>query len=192
GAEAAARDRAGDHDRDRDRPGREAGRLQAVVRRARARGLLPGRIARLLPHARVRPVDAGLHQRVRRDHRHGQARRARQAARRRAAADRRHLAPLPPVPRPRPHHHGAVYPARDMKARLALFAGTVALLVLVARWLVYALAPSPLARVLEHQAGGPSMVTVTLVSLGVAAGGSPVVRSLAALPVRARAPPRPA
>jgi hypothetical protein len=78
-----------------------------------------------------------------------------------------------------------------MKARLALFAGTVALLVLVARWLVYALAPSPLARVLEHQAGGPSMVTVTLVSLGVAAVGSTVVVWLAALGVRERARLRP-
>jgi hypothetical protein len=67
----------------------------------------------------------------------------------------------------------------------------VALLVLTARWLAYALAPSPLARVLEHQAGGPSMVTVTLVSLGVAAVGSVVVVWLAALGVRERARLRP-
>ena len=78
-----------------------------------------------------------------------------------------------------------------MKARLALFAGTVALLVLVARWLAYALAPSPLARALEHQAGGPSIVTVTLVSLGVAAVGSTAVVWLAALGVRERARLRP-
>jgi len=77
------------------------------------------------------------------------------------------------------------------KARVALFAGTVALLVLVARWLAYALAPSPLARVLEHQAGGPSIVTVTLVSLGVAAVGSTAVVWLAALGVRERARLRP-
>jgi hypothetical protein len=78
-----------------------------------------------------------------------------------------------------------------MKARLALFAGTVALLVLVARWLAYALAPSPLARALEHQAGGPGLVTVTLVSLAVAAVGSTAVVWLAALGVRERARLRP-
>jgi hypothetical protein len=78
-----------------------------------------------------------------------------------------------------------------VKTRLTLFGGTVALLVLVARWLAYALAPSPLARVLERQAGGPSMVTVTLVSLGVAAVGSTIVVWLAALGVRERARLRP-
>jgi hypothetical protein len=74
-----------------------------------------------------------------------------------------------------------------MKARLAVWAGTVALLVLTARWLAYALAPSPLARVLEHSAGGPSLVTVTLVSLGLALAGSTAVVWLAALGVRERA-----
>jgi hypothetical protein len=78
-----------------------------------------------------------------------------------------------------------------MKARPALFGGTVALLVLVARWLAYALAPSPLARALEHRAGGPSIVTVTLVSLGVAAIGSTAAVWLAALGVRERARLRP-
>ena len=79
-----------------------------------------------------------------------------------------------------------------MKTRLALFAGTVALLVLVARWLAYALAPSPLAQALEQRAGGPGIVTVTLVSLGVAAVGSTAVVWLAALGVRERARLRPA
>ena len=78
-----------------------------------------------------------------------------------------------------------------MKTRVALWAGTVALLVLVARWLAYALAPSPLARVLEHSAGGPSLVTVTLVSLGLAAAASTAVVWLAALGVRERARLRP-
>ena len=40
-----------------------------------------------------------------------------------------------------------------MRARLLLWPAVVALLVLTARWLAYALAPSPLARVLEHSAG---------------------------------------
>lgn len=79
-----------------------------------------------------------------------------------------------------------------MRSRLALFAGTVALLVLVARWLAYALAPSPLAQALEQRAGGPGIVTVTLVSLGVAAVGSTAVVWLAALGVRERARLRPA
>jgi hypothetical protein len=78
-----------------------------------------------------------------------------------------------------------------MRARFLLWPALVALLVLVARQLAYALAPSPLARLLEHQAGGPSMVTVTLVSLGVAAVGSTVVVWLAALSVRERARLRP-
>jgi hypothetical protein len=79
-----------------------------------------------------------------------------------------------------------------MRSRLALFAGTVALLVLVARWLAYALAPSPLAQALEQRAGGPGIVTVTLVSLGVAAVGSTAVVWLAAVGVRERARLRPA
>jgi hypothetical protein len=63
----------------------------------------------------------------------------------------------------------------------------VALLVLTARWLAYALAPSPLARVQEHSAGGPSLVVVTLVSVGLALLGSAFVVWLAALGVRERA-----
>lgn len=79
-----------------------------------------------------------------------------------------------------------------MKTRLALWAGTVALLVLVARSLAYALAPSPLARALEHSAGGPSLVAVTLVSLGLAAAAATAVVWLAALGVRERARLQPA
>src|SRR3954449_6208105 len=73
-----------------------------------------------------------------------------------------------------------------MKARLMLWPAVVALLVLVARWLAYALAPSPLARVLEHSAGGPSLVVVTLVSAGLAVLVSVAVVWLAALGVRER------
>jgi hypothetical protein len=63
----------------------------------------------------------------------------------------------------------------------------VALLVLCARVLAYALEPSPLARVLERSAGGPGLVTVALVSLGVAAAGSILVVWLVSLGVRERA-----
>jgi hypothetical protein len=78
-----------------------------------------------------------------------------------------------------------------MRARLLLWPAAVALLVLCARALAYALAPSPLARVLERSAGGPSFVTVALVSLGLAAAASTLVVWLASLGVRERARLRP-
>ena len=74
-----------------------------------------------------------------------------------------------------------------MRARLLLWPAVVALLVLTARWLAYELAPSPLARVLEHSAGGPSLVMVTLVSLGLTLLASVLVVWLAAVGVRERA-----
>ena len=74
-----------------------------------------------------------------------------------------------------------------MTTRLLLWPAVVALLVLTARWLAYALSPSPLARVLEHSAGGPSLVVVSLLSLGLTAVGSVLVVWLAALGVRERA-----
>ena len=74
-----------------------------------------------------------------------------------------------------------------MRARFLLWPAAVVLLVLCARTLAYALAPSPLARVLERSAGGPGLVTVTLVSLGLAATASVLVVWLASLGVRERA-----
>jgi hypothetical protein len=73
-----------------------------------------------------------------------------------------------------------------MRARLLLWPAVVGLLVLTARWLAYALAPSPLANRFEDSAGGPRLVVVTLVSLGLAALGSTLVVWLAALGVRER------
>jgi hypothetical protein len=78
-----------------------------------------------------------------------------------------------------------------MRARLLLWPAAVALLVLCARVLAYALAPSPLARVLERSAGGPSLVTVALVSIGLAAAASALVVWLASLGVRERSRLRP-
>jgi hypothetical protein len=78
-----------------------------------------------------------------------------------------------------------------MRARLLLWPAVVALLVLTARWLAYALSPTPLARALEHSAGGPRLVVVTLVSLAVCVLGSALVVWLAALGVRERARLRP-
>jgi hypothetical protein len=77
-----------------------------------------------------------------------------------------------------------------MRARAATgvaWLGVVALLVLTARWLAYALAtPSPLANRFEASAGGPSLVVVTLVSLGLAAAVSIAAVWLAAVGVRER------
>src|SRR5262245_19723651 len=78
-----------------------------------------------------------------------------------------------------------------MRARLLLWPAVVALLVLCARALAYALEPSPLARALGRSAGGPGLVTVTLVSIGVAATASVAVVWLASLGVRERARLRP-
>jgi hypothetical protein len=76
--------------------------------------------------------------------------------------------------------------------RRLLWLPMTALLVLVARWLCYALAaPSPLAKPLQASAGGPRLVVVTLVSLGLAAGVSVFAVWLAALGVRERARLRP-
>ena len=68
----------------------------------------------------------------------------------------------------------------------------VALLVLITRWLCYALAPqTPLASRLEHTAGGPQLAVVTLVSLGLALAVSTATLWLVALGVRERARLRP-
>ena len=74
-----------------------------------------------------------------------------------------------------------------MRARLLRWPALVALLVLCSRVLAYALEPSPLARVLERSAGGPGLMTIALVSLGVAATASVLVVWLASLGVRERA-----
>jgi hypothetical protein len=76
--------------------------------------------------------------------------------------------------------------AGAMRGRLLLWPAVVGLLVLTARWLAYALAPSPLANRFEGSAGGPGLVVVTLVSLGLAALVSTLVVWLAALGVRER------
>lgn len=79
-----------------------------------------------------------------------------------------------------------------MRARSLLWLGPVALLVLVARWLTYALAPpSPLTTRFEASAGGPNLVVVTVVSLGLAAAISVAAVWLAALGVRERQRLRP-
>jgi hypothetical protein len=69
----------------------------------------------------------------------------------------------------------------------------VALLVLAARWIAYALAaPSPLANRFEASTGGPRLVIVSVVSLGLAGAVSAAVVWLAVSGVRERQRLRPA
>jgi hypothetical protein len=79
-----------------------------------------------------------------------------------------------------------------MRVRRLLWLGPVALLVLAARWLTYALAPpSLLANRLEGTAGGPRLVVITVVSLSLAAAVSTAAVWLAAVGVRERQRLRP-
>lgn len=72
-----------------------------------------------------------------------------------------------------------------MKRTLA-WAAVGALVVLTARTVVYALSPSPLAAELSHQAGGPRLPMLVVVSLGLAVTLSAAAVWLAALGVRER------
>jgi hypothetical protein len=77
-----------------------------------------------------------------------------------------------------------------MRGRLqgaALWALAAALVVLCARWLAYAVTPSPAARVLEKQAGGPGLPAIALVSVTLGAGIAIAICWLAALGIRERA-----
>jgi NADH:ubiquinone oxidoreductase subunit 5 (subunit L)/multisubunit Na+/H+ antiporter MnhA subunit len=62
-----------------------------------------------------------------------------------------------------------------------------ALVVLFARSIAYALSPSPLARVLEHKAGGPGLPILTLAALALGGTFAIVICWLAAFGVRERA-----
>jgi hypothetical protein len=76
--------------------------------------------------------------------------------------------------------------------RVFAWVGTVALMVLVARWLAYALAqPSPLANRFEASAGGPSLVLVSVITLALAGAISVAVLWLVSVGVRERARLRP-
>jgi hypothetical protein len=78
-------------------------------------------------------------------------------------------------------------------ARVATVAlGTVVLMVLIARWLAYALAqPSPLANRFAASVGGPSLVLVSVVSLAFALAIAVTVLWLATVGVRERQRLRP-
>jgi hypothetical protein len=61
-----------------------------------------------------------------------------------------------------------------------------ALVVLLARSIAYAIAPSPAARVLEHRAGGPTLPVLTLVALALGGSIAIAICWLAAFGVRER------
>ena len=115
---------------------RPAGSIHSLVRRPRARDLLPPRLARLLPHARLRARSERLHQPARRSERYGHVLDPGQAASRRARPGRRDLAPVPPVQGRRPRPHRPVHPDGEaLTRRAANAAGWCALgaLVVLAR-----------------------------------------------------------
>ena len=101
-------------------------------RSARARDLLPARVARLLPHARLRARSAELHEPARRREGNGNVLDARQADRRRSRARRRNVAPVSPVPRRRSRADGAVHVAGAMRRGFVLCAIAAASLALPA------------------------------------------------------------
>jgi hypothetical protein len=70
--------------------------------------------------------------------------------------------------------------------RITRFAGTVALVVLTARQLAYALAPQPVLESLPHAAGGPGLVVTTLVVIPVSLALACAALWLASLGVRER------
>jgi hypothetical protein len=63
----------------------------------------------------------------------------------------------------------------------------VALVILLARTLAYAVVPSPAARLLEQRGGGPALPVLTLVTLGLGAALAVAICWLAALGVQERA-----
>jgi len=72
-------------------------------------------------------------------------------------------------------------------ARILAGIAAGAIVVLLARVISYALEPSPSARVLEHEAGGPALPVLTLVFLALGASLAVAICWLAALGVRERA-----
>src|SRR5258705_10231914 len=74
---------------------------------------------------------------------------------------------------------------RAVKALSLVLAAT--LVVLLARSIAYAIAPSPAARVLQHRAGGPALPVLTLVALALGSLLAVAICWLAAFGVRERA-----
>src|SRR5439155_13069163 len=156
-----------------------------LLRGARTRDLLPAGLARLLPHARLRPRRDRLHELPRRRTGDGQVDDAWQADGRSARAGPRHLAAVPPGAGRRKDPDGPLHPSRHM-IRAAVWTVLGVCVVLAARAVVYALAPwQTLAALrLEHQAGGPHLAAVLAVALAVAAVLAAAVLWLAVVAVR--------
>src|SRR5206468_10917460 len=139
--------------------------IRDLLRGPRACDLLPEGPARLLPHACLRARRDRLHELPRRDAGDREVGDAREADGRGARAGPRHLAALPPGTSRRQGADCALHPPGQM-IRSAIWAALAACVVLAARAIVYALAPWQTLAVLrlEHQAGGPQLATVLVVS----------------------------
>jgi len=70
--------------------------------------------------------------------------------------------------------------------KAVLWAGAGVLVVLIARWFAYSVAPSPAAQVLQKQAGGPGLPVLAVVSLTLGGGIAVTICWLAALGIRER------
>src|SRR5690349_20528069 len=171
----------------RDSSERNAGDLHSVVRSASARDLLPCGHAGLLSHARLLGSDHRLRIGVRVVARGRPADPPRRPSRRCAPAGERDVAALPPVQGRRPRADRTVHPGRQVIRRSIGGAGTVVLVVLLARSLAYATVPDPSARFLAHRAGGPALPVLALVALGLGAVLALAICSLVAVAVRERA-----
>jgi hypothetical protein len=76
---------------------------------------------------------------------------------------------------------------RNRTTATLLWLGIASIVILVARWIAYALNPDLSARLLEQRAGGPGFPTVVLVSLTLGVSVAVAVCWLVALGVRERA-----
>jgi hypothetical protein len=72
-------------------------------------------------------------------------------------------------------------------ARIGAWTAAAVVVTLLARTIAYALNPTPLAQMLEHRAGGPSLPVLALVALTLGSGAAVLVCWLAAFGVRERA-----
>src|SRR3954447_19334183 len=95
------------------------------------------------------------------------------------------MAPVPPAAAERQARHHPLHAERPMRRAVAWLGG-VALIVLAARSVVYALSPSPLAAALGRHAGGPALPAIAAVSLGLAVALAVAIVSLAGIAVAER------
>ena len=172
-------------------PQGKPGALHAVVRRARPRDLLPPRLARLLPHARLRARRQRLHERARRRRRSRALSTPGQAEGRGARARARDLAAVPPGARSAARSspcRSRSRSARRCGSSSGLAAPRRAGRARCTRAIVYALKPHPrrAAPGARRPRGGPRLAGVLTTGVAAAALVAAAVLWLAAVAVRER------